>query len=317
MPGSTDFHRRPPGAGWLAALIVVPLALALIGTAVRDDTSDSALPNPMISTAPTLTPANGRAGVVMAPFSLQHSNDDVVISGQVPDEPTRTFALDRVRTLLPGSNVIDLLSVIGGITAPDLTGLDGVLIAGSPLPDFGFSINGGDIILTGTAESEDVTARVEDAVQAAWPDLAVVDDIAVITPGFAPPQAPVGPGLSGECADLQQDISGLLRTPIQYEAGGARIAESSAPLIAELVKELKACPLARVSITGHTDDTVADAAGIELSARQAKAVADAFIRQGVSADRVTSSGAGATEPIAGNDTEAGRAQNRRIEITVS
>ncbi|OPE46126.1 hypothetical protein BV510_26880 [Mycolicibacterium diernhoferi] len=88
-------------------------------------------------------------------------------------------------------------------------------------------------------------------------------------------------------------------------------------MIAELVKELKACPQARVSITGHTDDTVADAAGIELSARQAKAVADAFIRQGVSADRVTSSGAGATEPIAGNDTEAGRAQNRRVEITVS
>ncbi|WP_395310033.1 OmpA family protein [Mycobacterium sp. AMU20-3851] len=317
MPASTDFYRRPPGAGWLAALIVVPLALALIGTAVPDDASDSALPNPVISTAPTLTQANGRPDVVMAPFSLQHSNDDVVVSGQVPDEPTRAFALDRVRTVLPGSNVVDLLTVIGGITAPDLSGIDGVLGAATPVPDFGFSINGGDVILTGTAESEDVTTRVEDAVQAAWPDLAVVNDIAVITPGFVPPQAPVGPGLTGGCAELQQDISGLLRTPIQYEADGARVAESSAPLIAQLVKKLKACPQARVSIIAHTDDSVGDAAGLAQSTRQAKAVADAFIRQGVSADRITSDGAGSAEPVAGNDTEADRAQNRRIEITVS
>ncbi len=315
MPSSTDYHRRPPGAGWLAALIVVPLALALIGTAGPDDTPDVGLPNPALTTAPTS--AGDRASVVMAPFSLQHSNDDVVLSGQVPDEPSRTFAVDRVRTLLPGSNVVDALTVIGGITAPDLAGLDGVLTAGSSLPDFGFSISGSDVILTGTADSEDVTTQVQDAVEAAWPDLTVINDIAIITPGSAPPEAPVGPRLTGECAALQQEISGLLRTPIQYEADNARVAETSAPLLGQIARELTACPQAKVLITGHSDDTATDAVSIEVSAKQAKAVANALIVLGVAADRITSEGAGAAEPVTGNDTETGRAQNRRVEITVS
>ena len=315
MSGSTEYYRRPPGAGWLAALIVVPLALALIGTGGRDDTMDVALPDPALTTAPA--PAGDRTSVVMAPFSLQHSNDDVVISGQVPDEPSRTFAVDRVRTLLPGSNVIDVLTVIEGITAPDLAGLDAVLTAGSSLPDFGFSISGGDVILTGTADAEDVPTRVEDAVQAAWPELTVINDIAVVTPGSAPPQVPPGPELTGECAMLQQDISGLLRTPIQYEADNIRVAASSGPLIGQIAKELTACPQARVLITGHSDDTGSDAAGVEVSTKQAKAVANALIVLGVAADRITSEGVGSAEPVAGDDAEIGRAQNRRIVITVS
>lgn len=316
-PGVIRFYRRPPGAGWLAALIAVPLLLALIGS-VGFGGTDNSLPLTAMSSSATLSPVNGaRASVVMAPLSLQRSGDDVVLSGQVPDEPSRGFALDRARTLLPGTEVIDLLTVISGVTATDLAGLDPVLTAAAALPDFGFSIDGGSIVLSGTAPSESVANRVATAVQTAWPDLVPVNDIAVITPGLAPPPAPRGPALTGECADLQPTISGLLRTPIQYDANGTGLAPSSAALINEIVDELKACPDARVAITGHTDDSGADADNITLSTKNAKAVADAFIRQGISAGRVSSEGVGSTEPIAGNDTESGRAANRRIEITVS
>ncbi|MDZ7882166.1 MAG: hypothetical protein U5N53_04305 [Mycobacterium sp.] len=139
-PGATRFYRRPPGAGWLVALIAVPLVLALIGSGGWNQTADS-LPLAGISTQTTLSRADGaRPTVLMAPLSLQRSGVDVVLSGQVPDEPSRTFALDRTRTLLPGSRVIDLMTVIDGITAIDLAGLDPVLTAAAALPDFGFSI---------------------------------------------------------------------------------------------------------------------------------------------------------------------------------
>lgn len=313
-PGAIRLYRRPPGAGWLVALIAVPLTLAVIGSGGWNQPADSL---PLTGVSTTLAPDGGpHAAVLMAPLSLQRSGDDVVLSGQVPDELSRTFALDRARTLLPGSEVMDLLTVIGGITAADLAGLDPVLTAAAPLPDFGFSINGDSIVLTGTAPSEEIANRVEAAVQSAWPELAVVDDIAVITPGSAPP-APPSPGLTGGCAGLQQSISGLLRTPIPFEANGSVLAPASAPLINELVQELKACPAAKVSITGHTDNTGTEADSIGLSTNQAKAVANAFIRQGVAADRITSEGVGAADPVASNDTESGRAANRRIEITVS
>ncbi len=316
--GRTRFYRRTPGAGWLAALIVVPLALGLIGSGGLDGAENSALPPPALRTSATMTPASGtRPTAVMAPLSLQRSGTDVVLSGQVPDELSRNFALDRARTVLPGTNVVDLLTVINGITAVDLAGLDDVLTASVPLPDFGIDVEGGNVILTGTAPSEELATAVEDAVQAAWPDLVVVDDIAVITPGFAPPVAPPSPGLTGGCTDLQPRISGLLRTPIQFDTDGSRVLDSSAPLLAQLADELQACPDARVSVTGHSDDTGSDSVNLSVSASRAKAVADALISRGIRARLVTSQGVGAAQPIASNDSESGREQNRRIDITVS
>lgn len=316
-PGAIRFYRRPPGAGWLAALIAVPLALALIGSGGWSQKDDS-LPLTEVSTQATLTPANGaHATVLMAPLSLQRSGNDVVLSGQVPDELSRTFAMDRARTLLPGSTVIDLLTVIAGITATDLAGLDPVLTAAAALPDFGFSVDGGNIVLTGTAPTEETATAVAAAVKSAWPDLTVVDDIAVITPGFAPPQAPTSPGLTGACADLQRNLSGLLRSPIEFDSNGTRVSDTSAPLLAQLADELRACPDAKVSVTGHSEDTGTDSVNLAVSAGRAKAVADALVSRGVRPRLVTSQGVGAADPIASNESESGRAANRRIEITVS
>ncbi len=70
-------------------------------------------------------------------------------------------------------------------------------------------------------------------------------------------------------------------------------------------------------MVGHTDNTGNDAINIPLSNNRAKAVADYLVSQGVAGDRVTSTGVGSSQPIAPNDTPAGQAQNRRVDITVS
>ncbi|MGW0159487.1 channel-forming protein ArfA/OmpATb [Mycobacterium sp. NPDC003323] len=185
---ATRWYRRPPGAGWLAALIVVPLGIGVIGwTGAESAGPEQALPNASV----TLTPADLAApDEMLAPFSLRRKADDVVLSGQLPDQASVAFALDLARTQLPGTTVLDMLTPIAGVTAADLTGLDAVLAAGAPLSDFGFSIEGGEVVLFGTAQTDAAKLELEEAVRAAWPDLEVLNDIAVLS---APPVVPPAP----------------------------------------------------------------------------------------------------------------------------
>jgi outer membrane protein OmpA-like peptidoglycan-associated protein len=72
-----------------------------------------------------------------------------------------------------------------------------------------------------------------------------------------------------------------------------------------------------IEIIGHTDSTGSDAINDPLSVARANATRDYLVSRGVSAQRITTAGRGEREPIASNDTEAGRAQNRRVEIFIA
>jgi outer membrane protein OmpA-like peptidoglycan-associated protein len=84
----------------------------------------------------------------------------------------------------------------------------------------------------------------------------------------------------------------------------------------KLVKLMKANPTLRIELGGHTDNVGADAANLTLSQQRANAVRDHVVAQGVDGARITAKGYGETNPVATNDTEAGRALNRRTEVTV-
>ena len=73
-------------------------------------------------------------------------------------------------------------------------------------------------------------------------------------------------------------------------------------------------PNARVRIIGHTDSTGTDAINNPLSLNRAASVRDYLVSRGVSMGSISIDGRGAREPVASNDTAAGRAQNRRVEI---
>lgn len=84
----------------------------------------------------------------------------------------------------------------------------------------------------------------------------------------------------------------------------------------KLGKLLKDNPTLKIELGGHTDNVGADAANMTLSDQRAQAVRDHLIAQGIDATRITAKGYGETKPTATNDTEEGRAQNRRTEVTV-
>ena len=73
----------------------------------------------------------------------------------------------------------------------------------------------------------------------------------------------------------------------------------------------------RLTIVGHTDSTGSDAINDPLSRERAMAVRDYLSSRGVAASRVTVAGRGSREPVANNDTDSGRAANRRVEIFLS
>ena len=84
----------------------------------------------------------------------------------------------------------------------------------------------------------------------------------------------------------------------------------------KLTALLKSNPTLRIELGGHTDNVGADAANLTLSDQRAQAVRDFVIAQGIDASRITAKGYGETKPVATNDTEEGRALNRRTEVTV-
>jgi outer membrane protein OmpA-like peptidoglycan-associated protein len=71
-----------------------------------------------------------------------------------------------------------------------------------------------------------------------------------------------------------------------------------------------------VEVAGHTDSTGSDAYNQQLSERRASSVAAYLGTRGVLADRIITVGAGETRPVATNDTDVGRQQNRRVELTL-
>lgn len=71
---------------------------------------------------------------------------------------------------------------------------------------------------------------------------------------------------------------------------------------------------ARFKLTGHTDATGSAEYNQSLSLRRARAVRDALVARGVAAVRLNIEGVGATKPVASNETEVGRARNRRVEL---
>lgn len=103
-----------------------------------------------------------------------------------------------------------------------------------------------------------------------------------------------------------------------FDTGKARLQAGSDKALAELAQVLKDNPNLKVQVIGHTDNAGSEAANQQLSQDRARAVANALAgRQGLGADRLEALGRGASQPVAPNDSEDGRARNRRVEIVAA
>jgi outer membrane protein OmpA-like peptidoglycan-associated protein len=94
------------------------------------------------------------------------------------------------------------------------------------------------------------------------------------------------------------------------------IKPTAAANLQELARSLNKFGNSNILIVGHTDSQGDDAYNMALSQRRANSASTYLRSQGVPSTRISTSGRGEAEPVASNDTEAGRSQNRRVEVAI-
>lgn len=103
---------------------------------------------------------------------------------------------------------------------------------------------------------------------------------------------------------------------IFFDTNSAEIKPESKTELNKLVAFLKQNATVKIEVGGHTDNVGDDKANLTLSDKRAKSVAAFLVTSGIDTLRITSKGYGETKPVATNDTDEGKAKNRRTEITV-
>lgn len=107
----------------------------------------------------------------------------------------------------------------------------------------------------------------------------------------------------------------LVLDGVLFESGSATLTADSGPRLDRVVEYMMHLPDVRIRIAGHTDNVGNPARNRALSQSRAEAVRDYLAAHGIDAGRIEAVGLGDAEPVATNDTDEGRAQNRRIEAT--
>jgi OmpA-OmpF porin, OOP family len=128
---------------------------------------------------------------------------------------------------------------------------------------------------------------------------------------------PMQQDVVADAAAMKNDIAATGKTIIQgiyFDTGSATIKPESEPALAEMVKLLNNSPALNVYVIGHTDSVGSLDSNLKLSSDRAASVVKAIISKGIAASRLKSAGVGPYSPVASNDTDEGRAKNRRVEL---
>ncbi|MFZ4689923.1 MAG: OmpA family protein [Polymorphobacter sp.] len=114
-----------------------------------------------------------------------------------------------------------------------------------------------------------------------------------------------------------EEINIKLPSGISFDFNSAAVKPEFRPALDQVAQTLASYQSTFIDVSGHTDSIGSDAVNQKLSEQRAQSVADYLSYQGVNRARVATRGFGKSFPIASNDTEQGRAENRRVEIKLS
>ena len=245
------------------------------------------------------------------PYIFQANKDPVAVtltlSGYVPDDNIHAIVLGSSSRKFFSEKVVDNLKTSVGAPPGFVNAVIPALGVLSRLSTGTLVVTDREVKISGDALYEAAAAQIRAALPKDFPrEWQVTADISV-KPASAPVDASV-------CQQLFSDL--LSKTKIRFLTGRATLDSDSTGLLDHLVETALRCPNAAIEIAGHTDSEGEDAANQTLSERRAQAVLDYFVKAGLPADRFTAVGYGSTKPVASNDTDDGKAQNRRIEFLV-
>jgi outer membrane protein OmpA-like peptidoglycan-associated protein len=160
------------------------------------------------------------------------------------------------------------------------------------------------------SDAENLSARLDDHGQTVYLFVSANRVVAVEEKPF---QMTVQPPTADAMKD-KLDKDGHIALYVNFDFAKATLKPDAAPVIAQIVALMKNNPDLKVEIDGHTDSIGGHDYNIKLSQDRAASVVAAVKAGGIDAARLSSDGFGPDKPLASNDTDEGRAKNRRVEL---
>jgi OOP family OmpA-OmpF porin len=106
----------------------------------------------------------------------------------------------------------------------------------------------------------------------------------------------------------------VLLGSVHFELGSAKLKPETEEALGPVADRLNECPEEDIEIAGYTDISGSEVVNLRVSKQRADSVRDYLAARGVAVDRMKAAGYGIADPVGSNETEAGRANNRRVVI---
>lgn len=166
-------------------------------------------------------------------------------------------------------------------------------------------VDGRDVTLSGSLPASIDRASLVNAVSSLEGVRVVSDDMTKIDPVDK---------IKTQRADFQKKLQQIDASAVSFQPNSSSLSLSSESALLQTAKLLKAQPERQIKIAGHTDNSGSAERNLTLSGERAQVVADFLTDRGVSPAQLIVQGYGHTRPLYDNNTEEGRAKNRRIEF---
>lgn len=250
-------------------------------------------------------------------WKAEKTADAMTISGLAPSAEMKSFNVKKASNT--NANVTDQQTLANGAPA----NYSGATVAG--LSALGRLVSGtaefadGKLTVVGAAATQDIKSEVENALSLAGHANTITAPEAaapVVEPAPAPAVVEPAPAVQVVVPDLCSELVKRVIGPryVNFETNSAVIAGNTSAELDEVLFVAQTCPAVRFGVDGHTDSRASDAYNQTLSEARAASVRSWMIERGITTDRFEAQGFGETKPLADNNTEEGRALNRRIEI---
>lgn len=252
--------------------------------------------------------------------------DNVTLTGEVLNEGQRDELVSAANAEFGPANVTDRLTVTD--LDPEIAGADARVseVAGL-MPRLHNNLLDGKATLAGTALAVTGLAASTDAIDAitgpasglsgidAAIDLDAAAPVAVEPEPTAAPTAEPTPTPQPE-PQAEEVIADLDLSGVQFEVGTAILTADAQGILDNVALELSRFPDVNIRVEGHTDSQGGDDSNLTLSQARAESVVTYLTDAGINTDRLSPVGFGETQPIADNNSDEGRAQNRRVELVI-
>ena len=245
------------------------------------------------------------------PYIFQANKDPVALmltlTGNVPDNNVHAAIVAAAARKFFSEKVVDNLKASLGAPSGFANAVVPALGALSRLSTGTLVVSDREVRLSGDALYDAASGQLRASLIKDLPQGWQLKADISVKPAAAPVDATV-------CQQLFSEVLG--KGTIRFESGRSSLDPDSAGLLDHLVEIALRCPIANIEVAGHTDTDGDNATNQTLSEKRAQAVVDYLVRAGLSAGRFSAVGYGSTQPVAANDTDEGKARNRRIEFVV-